>query len=237
MIIHKLIQHHLKHGDDDAFYTLQATDAIQWMQRQGVPMGHETSVLDVATGCGIFGHQFAQRGCRVVFSDHHYSLRDWMKEFDYDFEVHNVGEEPLSKLGRFDLVLCSNLIEHLPNLDAFIDEIPSVLKPGGAMYLSWTNWFSPWGGHDFSPWHYFGTYLGPRIYDLIHGKGMRDHFPYAGLWPTHIGSTLRKIAKHPKLKVVAVAPRYYTEHAWLMKIPILREFLAWNCAVLIQRLP
>lgn len=235
MIIHKLIRHHLKHGDDDAFYTLQATDAIKWMQRQGVPMGPNTRVLDLATGCGIFGHRFAMRGCQVVFSDHHYSLRDWMT--GYDFRVLKIGEEPMSRLGQFDLVLCSNLIEHLPNLDAFITEIPSVLNPGGALYLSWTNWLSPWGGHDFSPWHYFGTYLGPRIYDLIHGKGKRDHFPYAGLWPTHIGSTLRKIAKHPNLKVVAVAPRYYTEHAWMMKIPILREFLAWNCAMLIQRVP
>lgn len=214
---------------------LQAEDAIRWMQQQGVPMGPKTVALDLATGCGIFGHQLAKRGCEVTFSDHHYSLRDWMLLLNYDFVVHKIGEEPLSNLGRFDLVLCSNLIEHLPNLDAFLDEIPTILNPGGMMYLSWTNWFSPWGGHDFSPWHYFGTRLGPWIYDLIHGKGKRNHFPYAGLWPTHIGNTLHKIASNPKLKIVTVAPRYYTEHAWLMKIPILREFLTWNCAVLIQR--
>lgn len=235
MIINKLIKHHIKHGDDDVFYTLQADDAIRWIRQNGISMLPTSTALDLATGCGIFGHRLAIYGVKVTFSDHHYSLREWMKDRNYNFQVLKIGEEPLAKLGKFDLVICSNLIEHLPDLDAFIAEIPSVLNSGGILYLSWTNWFSPWGGHDFSPWHYFGTYLGPRIYDLIHGKSKRDHFPYAGLWPTHIGSTLRKIAKQPRLKVIAIAPRYYTEYAWLMKIPILREFLAWNCAILIQK--
>lgn len=233
MIIHKLIKHHLKHGDDDAFYELQAKDAIRWMWENGVHIEPGTSALDLATGCGIFGNRLERLGCTVVFSDHHYSLREWMK--GRDFRILAVGKDPLSMLGQFDLVICSNLIEHLPNLDAFIEEIHSVLKPGGRMYLSWTNWLSPWGGHDFSPFHYLGTRLGPWVYDLIHGKGKRGHFPYAGLWPTHIGSTLRKIRRQSKLEIEAVAPRYYTEFHWLMKIPIVREFLAWNCAVIIRR--
>jgi hypothetical protein len=32
-----------------------------------------------------------------------------------------------------------------------------------------------------------------------------------------------------------MAPRYYTELSFLMHIPVLREFLAWNCAMLIGR--
>lgn len=235
MIIHKLIRHHLRHGDDDAFYNLQAIEAVRWMQRNGVPMGPKTRVLDLGCGHGLFGMQFVKRGCLVTFSDHHHSLRPGLT--GTYFRILKVGEEPLSKLGQFDLVLCSNLIEHLPNSEAFVDEIPSVLTYGGVMFLSWTNWWSPWGGHDFSPWHYFGTKLGPNIYDRIHGPGKRGHFPYAGLWPTHIGTVLRQIRRQPELKIVAVAPRYYTEHAWIMRIPILREFLAWNCAILIQRIP
>jgi hypothetical protein len=35
--------------------------------------------------------------------------------------------------------------------------------------------------------------------------------------------------------VVRVVPRYYSELSFIMLIPLLREFLAWNCAVLIQR--
>jgi len=43
------------------------------------------------------------------------------------------------------------------------------------------------------------------------------------------------IADNKELQVISVAPRYYTELGFLMHIPIVREFLAWNCAILIGR--
>ncbi len=39
MIIHKLIAHHLAHRDDLHFYTLQARDAIRWMEQRFVQSG------------------------------------------------------------------------------------------------------------------------------------------------------------------------------------------------------
>jgi hypothetical protein len=59
--------------------------------------------------------------------------------------------------------------------------------------------------------------------------------PFENLFPTYIGQTLRAIRRQPNLRVVRVVPRYYTEFGFLMRIPIVREFLAWNCAVLIER--
>jgi len=35
--------------------------------------------------------------------------------------------------------------------------------------------------------------------------------------------------------VTAMAPRYYTELGWLLRVPGFREVLAWNCALLIER--
>lgn len=234
MIIHKLIKRHITHGDDDEFYRLQASDALRWINMHR-PIRKQDDVLDLACGCGVFGDELRRMiGCKVLFSDHHPSLRDYLVPGS-DFRVLSIGNDPIASLGQFDLVLTSNILEHLPDGPAFIREAHTALKPGGVMYLSWTNWFSPWGGHDFSPWHYLGTKLGPAIYDLIHGKGKRGHFPYAGLWPTHIGRTIKLIKANPHLRIVAMAPRYYTEMSWLMKVPVLREFLSWNCAILIQR--
>jgi hypothetical protein len=107
------------------------------------------------------------------------------------------------------------------------------LEPAGHFYLSWTNWLSPWGGHDFSPFHYFGPHLGPRLWDRW-VKRTRQLDPFRNLYPTYIGSTLRVLRRHPGLRIRRVAPRYYPELAWLMRLPVLREFLAWNCAVLLQ---
>ncbi len=234
MILHRLIYRHLRHGDDDWFYRLQATDALRWINSHH-PIRQHDEALDLACGCGIFGDELRKMaGCRVLFSDHHPSLRDYLVP-GADFRVLSIGNEPISNLGQFDLVLTSNILEHLPDGAAFIREAHTALKVGGVMYLSWTNWFSPWGGHDFSPLHYLGPRLGPWIYDRLR-PGRRQHFPFAGLWPTHIGRTIGLIRQNPNLRIIAIAPRYYTEFAFLMKIPVLREFLAWNCAILVERI-
>ena len=55
-----------------------------------------------------------------------------------------------------DGVVCSNLLEHTRDAEAVIREIERVLRPGGWAYLSWTNWYSPHGGHEMSPYHLLG---------------------------------------------------------------------------------
>ena len=46
---------------------------------------------------------------------------------------------------------------------------------------------------------------------------------------------MEKIRRNPELRVLKTAPRYYPEFAFLMRLPVLREFLAWNFAMLIAR--
>ena len=109
-----------------------------------------------------------------------------------------------------------------------------LLAPGGRLYLSWTNWLSPWGGHEFSPFHYLGARRGHLVYDKIVGR-KRIHTPFVDLYPTYIGSILKTIRREPDLRIIRMAPRYYTEFGFLLRIPVLREFVAWNCALLIGK--
>ena len=232
MIIHKLIHRHLTHGDDDAFYSMQAEDALRWIKNH-IHVGDGVRVLDLGCGCGILGEAFENDGCNVTYSDTHHSLRERMT--GKRFVVAKVGEDDLSSLGEFDIVLFSNVLEHLPDHRKFIVEARNLIKPGGVLFLSWTNWLSPWGGHDFSPLHYLGPKIGPAIYDAIR-PGKRQHFPFAGLWPVHIGPTMNLIRGTTGLRILAAAPRYYTELGFIMRIPVVREFLAWNAALIIQRI-
>ena len=39
----------------------------------------------------------------------------------------------------------------------------------------------------------------------------------------------------PELEIVKVTPRYYPELSWITALPGLREFLTWNCAVLLRK--
>jgi 2-polyprenyl-3-methyl-5-hydroxy-6-metoxy-1,4-benzoquinol methylase len=232
MILQKLIAHHLKHKDDAYFYQLQADDAVRWIEESGVKLGPGVRALDLGCGHGVFGSRLARRGCLVTFADEHKMLLPELA--NASFRKINLDQDDIAALGQFDLVVCSNVFEHLSKPDRFLDSVHQVLAPGGKLYLSWTNWLSPWGGHDWSPLHYFGPHTGMWLYDKLLKKS-RNHTIYQNLFPTYIGRTLAQIHRNPNLVILKAAPRYYTELSLLIRIPIVREFLAWNCALLIGR--
>ena len=232
MILPQLLARFLRHRDDAVFYRMQAEDAVRWLEANGVRAGDAGAALDLGCGHGVFGGELLKRGWRVTFADEANGLRDEFKP--HPFRPVNLDTDRIGELGRYDLVICSNVLEHLAHPKRLIEAAPSLLKPGGVFYLSWTNWLSPWGGHEFSPLHYLGAGLGPRLYDRFASRP-RFHTPYRNLFPTYIGSILTEIRANPGLEVRAMAPRYYTEFGWIMRVPGLREFAAWNAALLIGR--
>jgi 2-polyprenyl-3-methyl-5-hydroxy-6-metoxy-1,4-benzoquinol methylase len=232
MIIHKLIAQHLKHRDDPTFYSFQALDAIRWIASSGVKLGSQTRALDLGCGHGIFGRELMAHGCKVTFADEQNFLLPELKAAP--FKGINLDRDDIAMLGQFELVVCSNVYEHLAKPDQFLEHIHRILSPSGMLYLSWTNWLSPWGGHEFSPFHYLGARRGHLVYDRLTGR-KRIHTPFKDLFPTYVGKTLRQIRRSPTLKLVRAAPRYYTEFPFVLRIPWLREFLTWNCALLIAR--
>lgn len=232
MILLRLILHHARHGLDHKFSELQVEDAINWVVRHGVSLKPGMTVLDLGCGSGVFGAALMRRGCRVTFADEN----DWLSpEIPRNsFRRLNIDTENPSELGSYDLVVCSNVLEHLRRPQQFLAAMNSIVNASGWFYLSWTNWLSPWGGHDFSPFHYLGPRLGPWLFDRI-VRRPRSLEPYENLFPTHIGQVLRALKRSPGLRIIKVAPRYYTELWPIMKIPLLREFFAWNCAVLLRK--
>ncbi len=236
MILPQLLWRFLKHRDDPVFYAMQAEDALRWLDHCGVPLGPGTRVLDLGCGHGVFGARLAQRGAAVTFADatnqlmpEHRQSRFIAVDLDQDVDA-------VARLGRgqYDLVVCSNVLEHLAHPEQWLSTAHELLADRGHLYLSWTNWLSPWGGHEFSPLHYLGASTGPALYDRL-SKRKRFHQPHVNLFPTYIGSILKSIRTTSGLEVERAAPRYYTEFAFLMAIPGVREFLAWNCALLLRR--
>ena len=69
MILHRLIGHHLKYGDDAAFYRMQAEDAITWIETCGRVLAPSLRTLDLGCGHGVFGKSLMQKGCQVTFAD------------------------------------------------------------------------------------------------------------------------------------------------------------------------
>jgi 2-polyprenyl-3-methyl-5-hydroxy-6-metoxy-1,4-benzoquinol methylase len=102
-------------------------------------------VLDVGTGPGRFGAFFAERGCRVTGVDlnpdmlkiAHETARQ--RHLEGRFEVMRGSAEDLSQFGdgEFDVVLCMELFDHLPDLGRALSEMRRKLKVGGRFVFTY----------------------------------------------------------------------------------------------------
>lgn len=222
----------MRHGDDLEFYRKQAADTVRWLEDSGILPRPGRRVLDLACGHGEIGLALAARGCEVTFADIENSMSPEHSTVDY--RTFDVMEDDYGELGRYELVICSNLLEHIPSPRHVLSNIDRLLNPGGLVYLSWVNWLSPWGGHEFSPFHYLGARLGPRLYDMLTGRP-RKHVPGVSLFRTSIHQVLRAAREDSGLRVVTVVPRYMPELAFITRLPGLRELLTFNCLLVLAK--
>ncbi|MEA2439813.1 MAG: hypothetical protein QOH76_1237 [Thermoleophilaceae bacterium] len=215
-------------SNPEPFYRLLAAEAVEELERRYGSLAGRT-ILDLGCGPGFYTDAFRARGATVIPVDKSQAEMEMVGAAPDGALLADAGALPLAD-DSVDGVFCSNLLEHTPNSPDVICEIERTLRRGGWAYISWTNWYSPWGGHDMSPYHYLGPRLGPRLYERRHGPPRKN--PYGdGLWAVHIGPTLRLVRGRPGLEITSVEPRYWPRLAFLVRIPLLREFVTWNCVI------
>jgi SAM-dependent methyltransferase len=214
--------------DPAPFYRLLAAELADELDRRVGPLAGQT-VVDLGCGPGFYTEALRGRGAVVIPVDNDLAEMEMVGEAPEGAVLADAGDLPLED-GSVDGAFCSNLLEHTPDPAAVIGEIERVLRPGGWGYISWTNWYSPWGGHDMTPYQYLGPRLGPRLYERIHGEPRKN--PYgAGLWAVHVGPTIRLVRERPRLRVERIEPRYWPRLAFITRVPLLRELLTWNCVI------
>jgi SAM-dependent methyltransferase len=137
--------------------------------------------------------------------------------------------------GVADVTFSSNVLEHVPEPARFLDEMVRVTRPGGVIYVSFTAWYSPWGGHETAPWHYLGGERAARRYERRQGQSPGNRFG-SSLFACHVGPTLRMARKHPGVEVVDALPRYYPDWMrWIVEVPLVREVVTWNLLLVLRR--
>jgi SAM-dependent methyltransferase len=134
-----------------------------------------------------------------------------------------------------DVSFSSNVLEHVPDPRRFLDEMVRVTRPGGIIYLSFTAWYSPWGGHETAPWHYLGGERAALRYERQQGRPPGNRFG-SSLYACHVGPTLRMGRAHPGVEVVDALPRYYPGWMrWIIEVPVVREVATWNLLLVLRR--
>jgi len=230
-------------GNEEAgsLYGMEAEEPLLWLKGKGITPATHRTALDLGCGNGFFGAQLGAGGFETTFSDE-VNFIDASVPRPIKFIQIDICRDDLARLGRHDLVILSNVLEHLPDPNRILRYIPNLLNPKGVFYLCWTNWLSPYGGHEFTPYHYLGCKMATRLFERLPEKMLIDrrrqghpHTLGKNLFPTYIGRTLKLLRRVEGVEVVDYVPRYYAELRWLAHVPILREFVCWNFAVLIRR--
>jgi SAM-dependent methyltransferase len=218
--------------DPESFYGALAERAVLDLQRWFGPV-EDQLIADIGCGPGWYTAAMRAVGAEVIPIDHDIAALEASGQAPAGAIVGDAMDLPLAD-ASVDGVFASNMLEHTPEPERVIAEIARVLRPGGWAYVSWTNWFSPWGGHDMTPYHFLGPRLGLRMYRRRHGQAPKCVYGVS-LWPVHIGPTLRFIRSRPELQVVAVEPRYWPSLKVIVDIPLVREVGTWNCVVRLRR--
>lgn len=211
----------LEQTQPEVFYDALAHDSVDIVAEHIDLAG--LTVLDIGAGPHEFADAFTSRGARYVPLD-----RDPIVESVQRGGV--VGDAlalPFAD-GNVDVVFSSNLWEHVPHPEAAADEMARVLAPGGVLFLAYTNWLSPWGGHETSPWHWLGGEYAARRYESKHGHGPKNRVDRS-LFRVSIAQGLRWARSRSDLDILALRPRYYPDWAApIVRVPGLREVATWN---------
>ena len=137
--------------------------------------------------------------------------------------------------GSVDIAYSSNVAEHVPDPARLLREMARVTVPGGLVFLSFTVWWSPWGGHETAPWHYLGGRLARRRYLRREGHEPKNRYGES-LFAYGVADLLRWSRSVDDLTAVRVFPRYHPWWAgWVVRVPVLRELLTWNVVLVARR--
>ncbi len=116
---------------------------LEWIDRHAGISGQR--VLDVGCGGGILSESMAQRGALVTgidLSDKALGVaRLHLLESGNTVDYQKISAEELAdqSAGRFDMVTCMEMLEHVPNPASTIAACAALVKPGGHVFFSTIN--------------------------------------------------------------------------------------------------
>lgn len=223
-------------ADPEFFYTTLARDSVaqlsQWIDVSG------RTVVDIGGGPGHFAGEFAASGARYIVID-----PDLEEIFAYGRPRHPTVVADGVRLpvadGTVDVAFSSNALEHVPDPERFADELVRVTRPGGLIYLGYTNWLSPNGGHETGPWHLLlGGRRAAQRYARRTGHRPKNDFGHT-LFAVSAARMLhwaRAGEAGGEFEVLAAIPRYHPRWAQpVIRVPGVRELVSWNVLLVLRR--
>ncbi|MFT3901350.1 MAG: class I SAM-dependent methyltransferase [Gordonia sp. (in: high G+C Gram-positive bacteria)] len=190
-------------------------------------------VLDVGGGPGYFADAFTDRGGRYLAVDPDAGeLR--AAGLAHRTTVRAAGEALPFADNSVDIALSSNVVEHTPRPWEMADEMIRVTRPGGAVIISYTLWWGPFGGHEMGLSHYLGGHRAAARYTARHGHPPKNLYGQS-LFKVTAAEGLAWARQVRGARLVAAFPRYLPSWLWwVLRVPGLREVAATNLVMVLE---
>jgi SAM-dependent methyltransferase len=218
--------------DPARFYTAIAQDSVgqlsQYVDLDG------TVFLDVGGGPGYFRDAFAGAGASYLALDSDVGELAGLGDIAEGTVIGSGTALPFRE-EVFDVCYSSNVLEHVRDPWRMADEMLRVTRAGGTVFVSYTVWYGPWGGHETAPWHYLGGRYARRRYARRLGREPKNKYGES-LFRVTVRDGLRWARHQTAADVVAVAPRYNPRWTWwLLRVPLVREVVTWNLVLVLRK--
>ena len=214
------------------YYSLLADDTVRQLG-QYIDLSRRL-VLDVGGGPGFFVRALRGAGARAFCVDADAGELAGSGSSSSGSILGSALNLPVGSQ-QVDVSFSSNVLEHVSDPERMLAEMVRVTRPGGLVFCAFTNWLSPWGGHETSPWHYLGGERAARVYQRRYGRAPKNLYGRS-LYPVSITRVLRWARTQPDAELIDAVPRY--SPGWsrpLVRVPGAREFLTWNLLIVLQR--
>jgi SAM-dependent methyltransferase len=218
--------------DPARFYTAIAEDSVGQLSQYDDLDGRV--VLDVGGGPGYFRDAFARAGGTYFALDADAGELAGTGRIAEGTVVGSGLQLPFAD-GCVDVAYSSNVLEHVADPWRMAEEMVRVTRPGGLVFLSYTVWYGPWGGHETAPWHYVSGGYARRRYRRRHGREPKNRYGES-MFKVTVRDGLRWSRRQQQADVVAVLPRYNPWWSWwLLRVPGVREVATWNLAIVLRK--
>lgn len=223
----------VEQSDPDRFYGELAKDSADQVNAYANLDG--STLLDVGGGPGYFADAFRAAGAHYIPLDANAG----------ELRLHGRTPEPGTvmgdgmalpfRTGSIDICYSSNVLEHVPEPWRMADEMVRVTRPGGMVFLSYTLWYGPWGGHETAPWHFLGGDFAARRYARRNGHEPKNVYGES-LFRVTAADGIRWAQGRQDAVVLAAVPRYLPSWAGLVsRLPGLRELAMWNLLLVMRK--
>lgn len=210
-------------------FSFNLVNRDQWVAAQASLLVPGTRILDVGAGSCPYRPLFAH--CEYRAQDFAGLEGEQLRHgaygrIDYVCDASAIPAEDAS----FDAVLCTEMLEHVPDPGAVVREIARLLKPGGKLMLT-----APLGsGIHQEPHHYFGGFTPYWYQRFLTEAGFREIQvePNAGSFKFFSQEALRFLMSTTPFARLPWLPSVPWLPCWVALLPILGVCVPIACHVL-----